>query len=190
MHLIIDTETTGKCIFDLPVEHASQPNLVQVGAILYDDAKNIRGELNAIIKPDGWTIPAEASAVHGITQELAEAFGIPLRTVLSVMKHFMNSAKVLSSFNWSFDSQILETAFFRIGQTIDLHESRETFCTMAASTNLCKIPSLYGSGFKWPKLSEAYRHFFNADFEGAHDAMADVRAAARIYFHLRTEVAA
>ena len=61
-----------------------------------------------------------------------------------------------------------------------LGDRKEFFCTMRAMTNVVKIPS--PRGYKWPKLSEAYRFLFNRDLEGAHDAMADVRACAEIYF--------
>jgi DNA polymerase III epsilon subunit-like protein len=35
--------------------------------------------------------------------------------------------------------------------------------------------------FKWPKLTEAYRHCYDRDFDGAHDALADVRATADVF---------
>jgi len=31
-------------------------------------------------------------------------------------------------------------------------------------------------------LSEAYRHAFGKDFDGAHDAMSDIRATKDVYF--------
>jgi len=56
------------------------------------------------------------------------------------------------------------------------------FCTMHAMTPVCRIPNQYGySDYKWPRLEEAYKHAFNETFDGAHDAMADVRACARLY---------
>ena len=40
------------------------------------------------------------------------------------------------------------------------------------------------TGYKRPSLTETYRHFFGRDFDGAHDAMADVRACRDVYFAL------
>lgn len=37
---------------------------------------------------------------------------------------------------------------------------------------------------KPPKLEECIRHFFDEALEGAHDALVDVRACARVHRHL------
>ena len=38
------------------------------------------------------------------------------------------------------------------------------------------------TGYKNPSLPRTYRHFFGRDFDGAHDAMADVRACRDVFF--------
>lgn len=38
---------------------------------------------------------------------------------------------------------------------------------------------------KTPNLGEAYRHFFGRDFDGAHNALADVSACRDIYFAMQ-----
>lgn len=38
--------------------------------------------------------------------------------------------------------------------------------------------------YEWPRLQEAYKHAFGKEFEGAHDAMSDIRATKEIYFWL------
>ena len=38
---------------------------------------------------------------------------------------------------------------------------------------------------KPPKLEECIKHFFNETLEGAHDAMVDLAACSRVYFHLK-----
>ena len=42
------------------------------------------------------------------------------------------------------------------------------------------------TGPKSPKLSECVQHFFSEEMIGAHDAMVDVRACARVFFHLKS----
>ena len=50
------------------------------------------------------------------------------------------------------------------------------------SEKFCKIPGKYG--YKWPTLSELHLKLFDFDFEGAHDALLDVKACAKCLFEL------
>ena len=186
MKLFFDTETTGKALFKAPPEHPQQPHIVQLAAILFEDSGEERGSLNAIIKPEGWTIPEEAAAIHGITTEIALKCGIPLMSAFSVFSNFLNLSDTLIAHNIQFDALILSVALSRLNGSgpVKCAEKLKTtprFCTMHSTTQLCKLPGNYGD-FKWPKLTEAHKHLFGTDVEGAHDAMADVRACARIYF--------
>ncbi|AOW48412.1 3'-5' exonuclease family protein [Acetobacter ascendens] len=67
----------------------------------------------------------------------------------------------------------------------------EKFCTMDAAAPLVNLPPtarMIAAGIdkpKAPKLEECIKHFFNEELKGAHDAMVDVRACARLFFHLR-----
>lgn len=65
--LYIDTETTSiPDAHQLP-GHPAQPHLVQVGAVLFDGDWTERACLSLIVKPEGWTVPAAAQDVHGIS---------------------------------------------------------------------------------------------------------------------------
>lgn len=188
MKLFFDTETTGKANFKAPPNHPSQPHIVQLAAILFTDEAEEVGSLNAIIKPEGWLIPAEAAAIHGITTEKALACGIPAMSALAVFSNFLHYADLLCAHNIDFDLLVTQVALIRLPgngaqKCFDKLDNIETFCTMHATTLLCKLPGNYGD-YKWPKLTEAHKHLFGTDVEGAHDAMADVRACARIYFEI------
>lgn len=182
--LFFDTETTGLPDFKKPAEDPSQPHIVQLGAILYDDDPRVVSEINLLVRPDGWTIPAEASGVHGITQEKAEKFGLPLATVMLLFLDLCRRADLLVAHNYSFDAKMVRREFHHLAIPSHAEEfrKRQSYCTMAASTDLCKLPGKYG--YKWPKMQEAHVHFFGKEFDGAHDAMADVRACAAVYFAL------
>lgn len=182
MILAFDTETTGKADFSAPESANHQPHIVQLGAILFDDSWNVRAELNLIIKPDGWTVPDEASAIHGITTAIANACGVPLSTAMSCFQGLFKVAKVCVAHNIDFDSLVVSANFMRLTQCVGIgSDIRERgFCTMHAMTPICKLPGRYGD-YKWPKLQEAYQHAFGETFGGAHDAMADVRACGRLY---------
>ncbi len=181
MKLVFDTETTGKLNYDLPKTHPSQPRCVQLGAILFDDNNIVRGEINLIIKPDGWTVPKEAADIHGVTTELAEEFGVPIVIALNLFNRFAGMAKTLVAHNYPFDEAILAGEFKRIDRPADFMK-KNSFCTMKASTPICAIKGARGN--KWPTLQEAHEFFFKEKFEGAHDAMADVRACKRIFVEL------
>lgn len=174
--LFFDTETTGT----IPKHNRTpqtMPHVVQLAAVLIADEGEV-ASMNVIIKPDGWEIPPGAAAVHGITTEKAEAFGIPVKAALALFSNLCRVSDQTVAHNWAFDEPVITCELKRIGQTSRLLEV-PSFCTMEAATKICKIPGPYG--FKWPKLQEAHRHFFGEEFDGAHDALADVRACARIF---------
>lgn len=181
MKLFFDTETTGKANFQEPPSSPSQPHIVQLAALLTEDDGAERASLSVIIKPDGWTIDAEVAAIHGITTEIAERCGIPLLSAMSAFSNLARRADVIVAHNSEFDMLICRTAFHRIGKS-DAFNPKNVFCTMHATTEICQFPGRYG--FKWPKLTEAHFHFFGTEVEGAHDAMNDVRACARIFFEI------
>lgn len=177
MYLIFDTETNGKADFKLPPEHEAQPRLVQLGAILYDSTFEIMAEVNLIVKPEGFVISKELSDIHGITQEMAETYGMNEKAVLLLFSGLMRKAEYLIAHNIQFDGVVMGRAFHihKVEHTLPKNQR----CTMKEMTNICKIRGSFG--FKWPNLMEAYKHCFNETFEGAHDAMADVRACGRIF---------
>jgi DNA polymerase III subunit epsilon len=187
--LVFDTETTGKADFKQPPSHPNQPHIVQLGAILMDDKGAVRGEINLIIKPNGWTIPDEVAEIHGITKDIADQFGVEQWLALRAFDQLAKRAKVYVAHNFQFDFLMvraachLEEADFDFKTNLD-YIGKSSFCTMQATTPICQLPGKYDD-YKWPKLQEAYKHAFGQEFEGAHDAMADVRACARLYLWLK-----
>lgn len=184
--LVFDTETTGRADFKSSPDAPHQPRLVQLGAILTDDEDHVISEINVLVKPDGFTIPIEASNIHGITTEKAEKFGIKLATALGMFKLFLDRADEIVAHNYDYDKFVMIGEYLRATNDEMVQKIKEfkNYCTMKSSTAICNIPGPWGP--KWPKLEEAYKIFFNETFEGAHDAMADVRGCKRIYFHLKS----
>ena len=86
--------------------------------------------------------------------------------------------------NVMFDVNIVAAEFHRVGM-YNAFFGKSLLDTKQAGTNLCKIPNPHDSeGYKWPKLTELYRHLFNDDFENAHSALADVTATARCFWKM------
>lgn len=184
MYLFFDTETTGlPQNYRAPVEDLENwPRLVQLAWLLVDEnGKEIDGK-NQIVKPDGFIIPEAASSVHGISTEKALTEGIELRAALLDFVQALDQSKTIVAHNISFDEKIMGAEFLR--EKIEhrlFHLPR--ICTMQSSTDFCAIESEYG--YKWPKLMELHNCLFNQDFDGAHDALADVKACARCFFELK-----
>jgi DNA polymerase-3 subunit epsilon len=184
MILVFDTETSGKANFRLPFDHPTQPHLVQLGAQLLDDSLFVRHQLDMIVRPEGFTIPVEAANVHGISQEMAEQIGLPLKVVLEAFAVLFNKAHTRVAHNIEFDYLVILAARQRSG--VPFNKAQKRFCTMQAMTPICNLPGNYGKP-KWPKLSEAYKHCLGCELEGAHDALTDVKACASIYRWLRDQ---
>lgn len=181
--LCVDLETTGKADFTRAPDHDRQPRIVQLAALLCDSAGKEVASLNLVIRTSV-DIPQEASAIHGITNVYAKEYGVPLFYALQVFWHLAKHADTFVAHNIEFDLFVLTGESIRM---ITDFVSRGTFCTMKAMTPICKLPGKYEGDYKWPRLTEAYRHAFNKDFDGAHDALADVRACKEIYFWLKNQ---
>jgi len=189
-----DTETTGFPDYKAPSEAAHQPHIVQLGAVLMDDAGAELETLDVIVKPDGWTIGAEAMAVHGITNERAHDVGIPERDVVDLYINFLAKAPLEVAHNRAFDVRIVRIAMLRAGfnrEAIDALHDRPYVCTQVAARTVLKAdasPAMLArnnTAWKTPKLVECYEAFFNEPLIGAHGALTDARATARVYFFLR-----
>lgn len=194
LHLIFDTETTGlPKNWGAPLSDGENwPRLVQISWIISDGFN--QEEFNYIIEPDGFEIPSQASEIHGITTERALAEGNDLQFVLELFRALLRSADVVVAHNLDFDKAIVGAEYYRInpalGKAFEEAMSKKTiFDTMKQSTALVGLPKSHAGGSKWPKLIELYRHLFNKDFEGAHDALFDTRACAACYFVLREKYA-
>jgi len=188
MILIFDTETSGFPKKDCALNHPDQPHLVQLGMRLAGDDGKSSLEMKTLIQPEpGFDkMPESAKEAHGISIEDCREGGIPL---VNVMKIFFNAvvlADKLVAHNIEFDTKIMEIARQRM--EMPSFPDRIQICTMKASTPLCKLPNKFRrNSYKWPKLQEAHKHFFGEEFASAHDAMADVKACERVYFHLVKE---
>ncbi len=188
MFLVFDTETTG-----LPKRYDAQitdvdnwPRGIQLGWPFYGPNRELIESRVDLIKPDGWIIPEEAFWIeNGFSQAQSESEGIPIREALSEFLGKVEQSQYLVAHNMSYDHPVLGAECIR--ERIRSRHKPERICTKDVSTDYCQIPGNYG--YKWPTLSELHIKLFETDFDGAHDALFDVKACARCLFELeRREV--
>ena len=184
MYLFFDTETTGlPRNWNTPVSDLDNwPRLVELAWLLCDEKGDAVESRSEIVKPNGFEIPAGATAVHGISTARAGAEGVELGPLLDDFARVVDTARVLIAHNMSFDEKIMGAELLRSGVRSNF-DKRDLFCTMKTSTELCAIPSRYG--FKWPKLSELHQKLFGTIPDDAHAAGADVEACAKCFFEMK-----
>ena len=168
-------------------ESDNWPRLVQLAWIMADKNGNVLKKKSVIIKPDGFTIPSDAAAVHCITTERAQREGKPLREVLEEFATDLSLAEQVVGHNIDFDQHIVGAELYRLKMDYDALMNKPSICTMRASTDFCAIPNpnSYFGGYKWPSLQELYLKLFNRSFDEAHDALADITATKECYFELK-----
>lgn len=184
MYLFFDTETTGlPRSWKAPVTDLDNwPRLVQLAFLLSDPSGNRLAGGDFIIKPAGFTIPAEAARIHGITTERAEKEGRDLRAVLDDFQAAVARTEYLVAHNLSFDEKIVGAEFLR-NKMPDTLQAKVKICTMQTGTDLCAIPGPYGN--KWPKLAELHYKLFKEGFAEAHNAAADLAATVKCFWELK-----
>jgi DNA polymerase-3 subunit epsilon len=193
-----DTETTGLPLFHEPSEDPRQPHIVQLACAVVDvDSWKTLASLNLISKPNGWTIPDEVAAIHGITTEHATKVGIAEDVILELFLA-LGSGRTHVAHNSSFDERIVRIALKRFygDSTADAFKERKFECTQALSTPILKLPptpKMLAAGRKHHKsanLGEAFAFFTGRDLVGAHDALVDVQACVEVYRAIKTRAAA
>jgi DNA polymerase-3 subunit epsilon len=160
--LIFDTETTGlPKDWKVPAERQPNnwPHIVSIAWMILDSETNkVEWQKSYIIKPIGWTIPEDSTAIHGVRHSFAESYGAPLE---SIIKEFFDiPCDMYVAHNMNFDENVIMNAV-----CWDLHGDlyrfqKPTMCSMKLATPMCKLRFNSGGGLKPPKLSELYEHVF------------------------------
>ncbi|MBR3009659.1 MAG: 3'-5' exonuclease [Prevotella sp.] len=181
--MFFDTETTGLPEnYNAPSSDVNNwPRIVQISWTITDKMGNILSERDAVIKPEGFTIPYHSIDVHGITNEFAIKYGLPLNVVLDNFIKDMSSIKCIVGHNIDFDKKVIEAECYRKRIEIDF-DRVESICTMEATVDFMED---YLERRKYPKLQELYYALFEEDIENIHNSMNDVNATMRCFFELK-----
>lgn len=186
--LFYDTETTDKPLFKEPSEDPRQPHIVELAAALVDTTtRRSVASVHMVARPDGWIIPDEVAAIHGITTDYAMEIGVPERAVIEAFLALHSLADGRVAHNESFDARIMRIGLKRFGIGGNTTEEVDAFAdAFKAATSLCTCqlarPVVNLPKNKSPKLSEAYMALFGEELRDAHSAKADMQACADVFW--------
>lgn len=185
MELFFDTETSGFINKNLPADDPKQAWIMQLAFILSDENR-IYTEFSSLIKADGRSCHPGAQKVHQISVEECDRGGLYEPSILDMLYRTSAPDTTLIAHNIFFDLGFIQQMMIRhnMQEFGNNFRALPLFCTMKSSTDLCRLPGKFGK-YKWPKLTELYKFLFDEEFEGAHDALADVRATRRCYYRLK-----
>lgn len=193
-----DTETTGLPVNGQPSDHPDQPRIVSISAILDDETGRTRSVFSTIIKPEGWTIDESkqtdsgrptAFSIHGITNDVANRFGIPIAEAIKRFHQLIQPGTVISAFNHHFDFKLVKISCAQIdamggngaGEALRTYfeEHVSHICTMReAAANLI--------GKQRISMKNAYFEMFKEEIQkGLHGSLDDAYSTRRIFHELK-----
>lgn len=165
--LVLDTETTG----------LHDGEIVQI-AIIDSDANVLLDTLVKPVKP----IPADATAIHGITDEMVK--DAPVWAQITGHIESIVSGKLLVVYNATFDRGMMHKSQERHNlPKIEWKEIAAWYCAMEAFAEFYGEYNAYRGNYKWQKLVVAARHC-NQPTDDAHDALADCLMALGVTKHM------
>lgn len=187
--IVFDCETNGK-IIDWKVKLnkntiSNFPRITQLGWQVIDiHTGTIENSFESIIYPDGWTVPKEQFFIdHNMSTERCIKEGKPLLDVMNIFIDDMRKCEIAVAHNMNFDMNVIAAEMMRLNLSVG--KTLIKICTMKSTTDLLKLPSMYGRGYKYPKLTELYDYLFSKEMDGSnHDALSDVIACRECFVKL------
>lgn len=181
MYLFFDTETTG-----LPKDWKAKvtdvdnwPRITQLAIVVTDEKFQVQHEFSELVKPDGWSIPKEKFFIdNNMSNERNEKYGHPIKKTLNSFITLLGGCQYVVAHNLNFDLKVISAEMIRAG--VKTPHKTTKICSMLSTRDYCGLP-----GNKWPKLEELHQKIFGVTFDGAHDALADVRATVRCVKYLK-----
>lgn len=191
LFMFFDTETTGKWDFKSAWNAPHQPNLVQLGfKVVRPEKRQVVFETGMIVDctafPTWKGIEPDAEDVHHISEADVREWGHHYSKAAVKFNWWAQRCNLFIAHNCDFDYMIMQGFMTKAEFGPEWAPAdAKLFCTMKSTTQICKIPSPKGPGYKWPKLIEAYKALVDRNgFKGAHNALADVNACEAIFWSL------
>lgn len=206
--LLFDTETIGlfntkdkpkegiKKARNPMVHPEDYPRIFQLAFILMNQKGEVLEEFSEFIKPDGWEIPTERDSPdvpnfwedHGYSTEECKRLGVPAKVAFNRFARALEKCNFLVAHNLGFDRPVTLAELKRYDIKISMPKKPTLLCTMMSTIDYVNVPHSDENMKKWsflrnkpkfPKLEELHDKLFSEDFDGAHDALNDVRAMFR-----------
>jgi DNA polymerase III epsilon subunit-like protein len=168
-YLVIDTETTGLTFDHLRADAPEQPRMASCALLFVNDSLELEHEWNGLIKPDGWTMPAEVERINGLSTEKLLASGGAVFYSLAIYGAAVDTGRVVVAHNIHFDTKIIRGELRRSGLS-DRYNQTRTICTMIHGRRVC------GRG----SLAFVHETLCGAKLQDAHSARADAHACLRV----------
>lgn len=163
--IILDTETTGLLQSGLlPLK--SQPQIIEMYMARVDLTSGaIEAEFDSFFKPDN-PVTEEITKITGITQQLVDAAPRFVEYAKDI-ETFIYSAPLVIAHNMSYDKEIIDIEFKRLGTELDWPRC---LCTVEQTIDV--------KGFRLSLLA-LHEYLFGEGFVGAHRAKIDTQALIR-----------
>lgn len=189
--LVFDTETTGlpKSRNTTIKQTDDWPHIIQLSYILYNtEYEKCELCVDQIIQiADDVEITPKSIEMHGITRAKSKQKGVSLSLALDNFKNTLRRADIIVGHNISFDKKMIIVESNRGKNPINFSTKQE-YCTMMNTIDLCRIEKLNSCGekyFKYPTLTELHQRLFGIIPKNTHDSMADVLFTLRCYLYLQ-----
>lgn len=156
--VFLDLETTG---LNLSLDRIVEIAMLK---IMPDGSRQMKRKLVNPERP----IPAEVTAIHGITDEMVKD-APTFRQVANEVRQFMDNADLGGYNSNKFDWPLLVEEYLRAGLDIDIQGRR-----------LLDVQKIYHT-MEPRNLSAAYKFYCQKDLENAHSAEADIDATWEVF---------
>lgn len=190
MYIVIDTETSG--LFRhrddagrvVRSDAPGQPRMAEFAAVTYDADFQPVEEFQCYIRPEGWdhTMPAEVTAIHGLTMEFLTQHGRPVEEALDFYERAVrDESRIVVGFNQQHDGRQVRAELRRAGRP-DLFETTPNICVMRSIHANMKgqVRKLNGKG-GFPRLIDAAAHFgVPYPEDRRHTALEDARVTGAV----------
>lgn len=199
--LFFDTETNGlpKVRADAIAMPKNWPELVSISWRVFRRNGTFVKQETHLIRPNGWTLSAEATKIHGITQSRAEQDGTELATVLHAFRADYTAAFRVVAHNLQFDKNVVLAMFhWFLHEDIGFWNDATNYCTMRDAYGVAAVSMTGGKRPQDPsspkaapykKLDVLYRETFGTEPPpAAHTADRDVEVLATVFWKLHPKL--